>query len=577
MKHFLSISILLLLCLTSCTDDKAVLTILDRAEAVMEEYPDSAYQLLCQADSTIADQSKKTRMRHLLLTAEATNKCDYPMPDDSLFMEVTDYYDNHGTPNQQLKAHYLLGCIYRDMKEAPQAIQCYYDAVEKADTLSEDCDYTTLFRVYGQMANVFHSQIMPDEQLKAERMYSEYALKAGNTYEYIHGIELLVFPYSQKGDTAMILSTEELAHDLYLANGYTKAAAGAYTTSMYIYIARKDFKKVHQLMQLFEKESGLFDSEGNIKKGREHYYYCKGLYYLGLHQLDSAETYFKKLLRYGYSFDAYRGLLAVCQEKNDGVSALTYTKLYTATFDTLVTDIHAEATRQAVGMYDYTRNQKIAMDRQREADRTKFLLILFILVFIVVAIIAFWQYQRFKHKKLFEITRLNNRYINTSLHYKKLQEELHNVQDTYLERLSEKQNELKILEQRLLDYQKQYERLTSVDKEEALMQSDIVAVFQTKTKPKYHHSLPSFSDWENLFAIIKQCLPIFYAKIIKDPILSRQELQTCVLTRLNFSTGDIAILLDTQVQRITNAKASANRKLFSDNGATTLSKNLRHL
>ena len=108
---------------------------------------------------------------------------------------------------------------------------------------------------------------------------------------------------TKKGDTAMILSVEQQTYDLYMKYGYPKAAAAAYTISMYVYIDRKDFKKAHELMQLFESKSGLFDSKGNIKRGREHYYHCKGLYYLGINQLDSAEYYFKKQLPYGYSFD----------------------------------------------------------------------------------------------------------------------------------------------------------------------------------------------------------------------------------------------------------------------------------
>ena len=37
-------------------------------------------------------------------------------------------------PNEKMEAHYLLGCIYCDMKEAPKAMQCYQDAVESVDT-----------------------------------------------------------------------------------------------------------------------------------------------------------------------------------------------------------------------------------------------------------------------------------------------------------------------------------------------------------------------------------------------------------------------------------------------------------
>ena len=372
-------SVVLLLLLSACAGDKGVLEVLDRTESLMEEHPDSSYALLVECDSLMPQQSRRTRMHHLMLVAEAANKLDFQMPSDTLFLEAVDYYDHHGTPNQQLKAHYLLGCIYRDMKEAPQAIQCYYDAVEKADTLSEDCDYTTLFSVYGQMADIFEAQIMPEEELEALKGYSKYALKAGNLYEHIRGYEYMVLPYNLQRDTDMVLSIEDKVYKMYKKHGFIQAAASSHMLSMYMYIARKDYEKAKQLMQTFEYESGLFDKEGNISQGREHYYHCKGLYYQGLHQLDSAEFYFKKLLNYGYSFDAYRGLMDICQEKGDMKTFFSYSKCYEASFDTLITNIHAEATRQTVGMYSYTRNQKLAMEKQQEANKNRNIIYIIIL------------------------------------------------------------------------------------------------------------------------------------------------------------------------------------------------------
>ena len=558
MKHFLSISILLLLCLTSCTDDKAVLTILDRAEAMMGEHSDSAYLWLCKADSAIADQSKKTQMRHLMLKAEATNKLFLQMPSDTLFQEVVDYYDRHGTPNQQLKAHYLLGCIYRDMKEAPQAIQCYYDAVEKADTLSSDCDYNTLFRVYGQMADVFNRQIMPDEELEALKKFSKYALKAGQRYEYVHGIDLMPRAYNQKGDTAMILSVEQQTYDLYMKYGYPKAAAAAYTISMYVYIDRKDFKKAHELMQLFESKSGLFDSKGNIKRGREHYYHCKGLYYLGINQLDSAEYYFKKQLPYGYSFDGYRGLMEVAQRKGDSQSVLSYSKRYEASFDTLVTNIHAEATRQVVGMYDYTRNQKITMQKTIESERRKNLLLLLgTTAFFIVAFLLY-LYFRAKQEERRKVHLLTRKIADTSALHEKTKE-----------KLAEQQSQMK-------EFQTMYGNLKQKENLDALMQSPIIQTLKARLNPQNHH-LTTDREWEELFILFSQNLPIFHARIIANRDLSTHERHVAVLTFLGFQPVDIAHLLNLSEQHIGNVRRSANKKLFSDGSARTFSDNLCHI
>ena len=67
--------------------------------------------------------------------------------------------DLHSHPSGvRLLAHYLLGRAYHDHGEAPMALQCYQDALDCADTLSTDCDYPQLARVYGQMAQIFYEQ-----------------------------------------------------------------------------------------------------------------------------------------------------------------------------------------------------------------------------------------------------------------------------------------------------------------------------------------------------------------------------------------------------------------------------------
>ena len=161
----------------------------------MEDAPDSALAILDSAESKVGEYSKADRMRYQLLKAEAMNKSFVDFTTDSVMLEVARYYDRHGSSNEKMKAHYLLGCTYRDMGEAPMALQCYNDAVGKADTLSQDCDYVTLYKIYGQIADVLEAQVMPDEQLDALRQYSKYALKAGDIYEHIRGNEFMAIAY----------------------------------------------------------------------------------------------------------------------------------------------------------------------------------------------------------------------------------------------------------------------------------------------------------------------------------------------------------------------------------------------
>ena len=81
------------------------------------------------------------RMAQIIHEADSLNRNDIAMTNDSLLLMACRYYDRHGTPNEQMRAHYLLGCVYRDRGEAPRAIDSYKDAIAKADTTASDCDY----------------------------------------------------------------------------------------------------------------------------------------------------------------------------------------------------------------------------------------------------------------------------------------------------------------------------------------------------------------------------------------------------------------------------------------------------
>lgn len=73
---------------------------------------------------------------------------------DSIQMAVK-YVDRHGSNNDKVRAYYLLGCAYRDAGEAPNALEAFHDAADRADTTSADCDYGLLMRVHAQSAELF--------------------------------------------------------------------------------------------------------------------------------------------------------------------------------------------------------------------------------------------------------------------------------------------------------------------------------------------------------------------------------------------------------------------------------------
>ena len=85
-------------------------------------------------------EAERSRMRAGLDSINERNRNDQPftVADVEPFVQ---FFDDHGTPNDRLLAHYLLGRAYYEAGEAPMALECYQKAAEFADTIREDCDY----------------------------------------------------------------------------------------------------------------------------------------------------------------------------------------------------------------------------------------------------------------------------------------------------------------------------------------------------------------------------------------------------------------------------------------------------
>ena len=99
-------------------------------------------------------EADRNRMRAGLDSINERNRNDQPFTVADVEPYVQ-FFDDHGTPNDRLLAHYLLGRAYHDHGEAPMALECYQKAAECADTLSADCDYRQLCRVMPRWPRFF--------------------------------------------------------------------------------------------------------------------------------------------------------------------------------------------------------------------------------------------------------------------------------------------------------------------------------------------------------------------------------------------------------------------------------------
>ena len=564
--------LLTLLVLAACTSTSRnpQLVVFD---SLLLSRPDSALTLLRSMNIS----STSDRMYYYMLLADACNKCYDTLPSDSILQKVADYYDRHGNPNEQVRAHYLLGCAYRDMGEAPQALQCYQDAVDCADTTASDCNYRLLMSVYGQMASIFHGQNLPQDELEALDKSGYCALMNQDTLNFIRSLELKVKPYSLLKDTTAVIETIEKTQGLYKDNGYSYMAIREYGILIDLYVQKNELTIARNLMQEYESGSKLFDEEGNIAEDRQIYYDIKGIYYLKSHKLDSAEFYMRKLLRCGYMSYAYRGLLSIYQEKNNIDSVTKYVRLYEEAIDAENNNKRTEVVGQMQAMYNYQRFQLIAEREEKASNQLKWMLTLVMIISFFILITITELYRRNRKKKRIELEQLHAKYIQAQTEYRRQEEELVLLKDDAEQLRTRKEEEITQLKECLGGYKEKLLAITStnVQSEEQLIH--IIRMFRIKASGKKGEILPSKREWKELITLFKRNKPVEQVTVCKEGLLSIFELRTCILLLLGFSNGEISILLDATSQRVTNLKSRINKKLFNDDSAVTLQANLKYL
>jgi len=582
MRKAMLLTLLSVLALFACTDHRYPTTLV-AADSLCAVNPDSALHLLTQYKDSIQTASKADRMYYHLLLADAMNKAYVDMSTDSILKEVADYYDRHGSANEQMRAHYLLGCAYRDMGEAPMALQCYQDAVDKADTLSQDCNYRLLTSVYGQMAEIFHKQNLPTDEIIANRNCQKYSLMGGDSLEYLLSIKAMIKPYFLLGDTLAMMKVLDDVYQLFLKRGDSLHASRTYGSSVYIdkLVREGRLSEARKRINTYKAKSGLYDNQGNLKGLYSGYYYYEGMYYLKAGRLDSAEHCFRKLTNNkNYHLEECHGLMMLYQQRRATDSIIKYVQEYSDAVDEQANSRRTETVHQMTSMYNYQRYQQ-QMDREAQiVSHTRLVATLFALGIVILLFLFYFlfrQYRQFKENKQAEVVRLNNacRRAEDALYIAELENQ--NKQAKSADLLAEKAQQINELRTQLDKYVERYMAVKPSDREALMAKSEIVSLFQEKARWTINTQLPDSVQWRELIAQFKLNLPTLYSAIGRGEKLSEQELRACVLLLLNFSEADAGILLNVRPQRLTNIKSRANQKLFGDSSAQTLIDNIRHL
>ena len=577
MRRLLLLVMVFPLLMVSCSrGGKELAAKLHLADSLIEAEPDSGAALLMSLEEEAADASRANRYRYQLLQAKAMNKTYRPITTDSILEEVAGYYDDHGSANQKMMAHYLLGCAYRDMGDLPQALLQYEEAVAKADTASEDCDFKTLGRIYGQAAGILWEFNQPIDLLEYARQSQRFARKAKDTAMIISAYEDMADAYNMlnKPDSQIILS--QMAAQKYLDYGDKEGAAMALGSVIDKYVARKDWTKAKRSMDTYDRESGVFLPNGDIEPGREIYYFQKGQYYMGVSRLDSASYYFRKLQAkpnpsLNERLAATQGLYNLYQEIGDKDSALKYCEQAAILVDSTLGLHMARGTARVNALYKYNKTKEEAKQKEQENTRMYYLLILSVSSLLLSVSIFVLIYNHNKEKLREEQMR--------SSHNQGLLAQAR-------ESLAQAEEDMRILQAKTEEEKMQFKR--QKEKQITLLQKKIQQLNKPKEladvenkvcdasiTEKFHRlarkakELPTQQDWHELSEMIDQEMPSFRTTLEQGVVLYAEEFHICLLIRLHFRPSEICYLTSVSKSNLANKRSRMMKKITGKEGTAS--------
>lgn len=558
--------------LSSCSNRKYEQTI-TRADNLMELSQDSARSALAILDSIRPDLSKmgkSTQMRYQLVYAKGMNKGYVDFTTDSLMKEIVDYYDNHGTCQQQMLAHYLLGCVYRDLGDSPASLSCYNDAVEKVDTTSSDCDYKLLTRVYEQQGALFLSQSMPQNALSAYQKAEKYAWIAKDTLSAVLSYEHLGNIYEYMDNMNKVIEVYENASRRYRQYGYPVQAARALGGAIQALILTKQYAKAKKYMDVFEAESGYFQKDSCYSYiNYSHYYYLKGLYCLESHS-DSAKYWFTKCQEFAKtnnnkSFSAYAWYLYyIKHQQMDSVAK--YSEQAFAYNDSANLDMERDLMQKMQAIYDYDRWKNVAHNEEIKATRANLTLLVSILVsvsVIIIGILTFLVYRKKRKLELQEKEEQENLIRQQIYDTKQELELLRTVNDRKIaDVIKEKEQTINKLKEDLKDIRDKYSNSSLSDVDILLKESSIYK--RIKYLELHPKETMRENDWIELEETIEQLIPSFIP-LLKNR-LNVIAYRICLLVKLEISTSSIAILLGLSSSAISKYRKVMLEKLCGRSG-----------
>ena len=560
MKKYLCLFVLLMV--VGCQHHYQYPPILQEADSLCVAQPDSAIALLKSISTEMQQAPEYVQKRYQLLTIKANDKAYITHTSDSLILSLVDYYEHGGDKDFLGEAYYYAGSTYRDLGDAPRALEYYQKAL---DAMPGDENLKVKSKVYAQMGDLLSYQDLTGEALlkyKQSYYYEKtrndtagmvYSLRdIGYTYRRLDNIDS-AFYYYKKAE-----SISSSFGDIALSNLITSQIAALYSE-----IGMYDSAKYYLQPSLEHLSRTNFSSIYSI---------ASNLYYR-IGQYDSVHYYDSELLKYGnqqaklYAYYKQARIASLENKYEDAISLMTDFFLLN---DSIQKTVDAETLSRMNALYNYQIREKENHELEVKNNRSHMLLLLLtIFVLVVVLLCAYFILQH------------RNRRIRAELFIERLKQVQEKVYRESADMLAVNNKKIASLEHELeqmrlegtTDNQKEtIKRILENENENLEMKLQIkesadMFMHTSLLRNKLRERAKVFDEirdeeWKDIESFLNTNYPEFLSRLQTVGDLNKSEYRTCLLLKCQLSPSEIAALLNLTSGGVANIRRRLSQRIL---------------
>lgn len=592
-----------LICFLSCGDTKAMRNVAT-ADSLTEVNQQEAVRFIDSVACADKGMSRNGRMKLLLLRMKALNKLDCPLDTDTL-ASLVKYFDRHGSANDRMLANYILGCYYIGKGNSPEAMRYLHLAAEAADTTDAGCDWRTLHKVHVHTAQQLMYQNALMDAIDENTLALKYAMATKDTFNAIITLEQRSNIYLNQKQDDKAFDIKSKLYGMYKNHGYAKEAAISLGMLVRMQAERGNLAEAKRCIDIYEKESGLIDSNDNIEKGRESYYVNKAIYLTKVNKLDSAEYYFRKCVnttnQLNNQKDCYIGLSDLYKRRHNLDSVAKYSDLARITTDLMYAEMNTTHLQQMRAMYNYNEYKLSAEVYKRKALSARLTTIIIALVVSILAICVAVYIRKKRKARRMEVLK----YERSIAELEKARQELYTVNERQQaemarmikEKTDEIERQRKTDESYIHELERSRDALYDLSEKQKAEFNRLIRAKDTQIdqlyqeKQKYEiktkaNNINKYSD-EPIVKQLKYHARHDFTPMTKEEvsrlkelfvgeerfskienIVNEYEYQVCMLIRTGFTPSDICILMNSSKSSIANVRKKLYTKLMGRNGSS---------